>query len=79
MVFFCCKNIIQKKDKTRTTQVYSKINGFRNMLRWARISRMKKMSRLRVNFSGTIGTLDGSNMDFIAEKISIELGNKNTK
>lgn len=70
-----------KKRKNDITEIIelSKINGFRNMLRWARITRMKKMSMLRVNFSGTIGTLDGSNMDFIAEKISIELGNKNTK
>ena len=56
----------------------SKINDFRNMLRWARITRMKKISMLRINFSGTIGTLDGTDMDKIAEKISIELGNKNT-
>lgn len=70
-----------KKRKNDITEIIelSKINGFRNMLRWARITRMKKISMLRVNFSGTIGTLDGSNMDFIAEKISIELGNKNTK
>lgn len=54
----------------------TKINGFRNMLRWARITRMKKISMLRVNFSGTIGTLDGTDMDKIAEKISMELGNK---
>lgn len=46
------------------------------MLRWARITRMKKVSILRVNFSGTIGTLDGSDMNAIAEKISIELGDK---
>ena len=49
------------------------------MLRWARINKMKKISMLRVNFSGTIGTLDGADMDKITEKISIELGNKNIK
>ena len=43
------------------------------------IGNMKKISMLRVNFSGTIGTLDGIDMDAIAEKISIELGNKKTK
>ena len=37
---------------------------------------MKKISMLRVNFSGTIGTLDGTNMDKIAKKISMELGSK---
>lgn len=70
-----------QKRKNGITEIIElpKINGFRNMLRWARITRMKKISMLRVNFSGTIGTLDGGNMDLIAEKISIELGNKNTK
>lgn len=69
---------IRKNDITEIIEL-SKINGFRNMLRWARITRMKKISMLRVNFSGTIGTLDGTNMDKIAEKISIEFGNKNAK
>lgn len=68
-----CKN--QKRAITEIIEL-SKINGFKNMLRWASITRMKKVSILRVNFSGTIGTLDGSNMNTIAEKISIELGNK---
>lgn len=66
----------QKRDITEIIEL-SKINGFRSMLRWARITRMKKISILRVNFSGTIGTLDGSDMNAISEKISIELGNKN--
>lgn len=67
-----------KERKNAITEIIelTKINGFRNMLRWARITRMKKISMLRVNFSGTIGTLNGTDMDKIAEKISIELGNK---
>jgi len=67
-----------KKEKNSITEIIelSKINGFRNMLRWARITRMKKISMLRINFSGTIGTLDGIDMDNISEKISMELGNK---
>lgn len=69
----------KRKDAITEIIEISKINGFRNMLRWARITRMKKISILRVNFSGTIGTLDGIDMDTIANKISIELGNKNTK
>lgn len=69
----------KRKDDITEIIELSKINGFRNMLRWARITRMKKISMLRVNFSGTIGTLDGTDMDKIAEKISIELGNKITK
>ena len=70
-----------QKRKEAITEIIelSKINGFRNMLRWARITRMKKISMLRVNFSGTIGTLDGIDMDAIAEKISTELGNKKTQ
>lgn len=68
----------RKKDITEIIEL-PKINGFRNMLRWARITRMKKISMLRVNFSGTIGTLNGSDMDSIAERISIELGNKSNK
>lgn len=70
-----------KERKNAITEIIelSKINGFRNMLRRARITRMKKISMLRVNYSGTIGTLDGTDMDKIAEKISIELGNKQIK
>ena len=69
---------IRPKTQNAITEIIeiSKINGFRNMLRWSRITRMKKVSILRVNFSGTIGTLNGSDMNAIAEKISIELGNK---
>lgn len=67
-----------QKRKTDVTEIVEllKINGFRNMLRWARITRMQKISMLRVNFSGTIGTLNGTDMDIIAEKITLELGNK---
>ena len=74
------KDECQKRKESITEIIeLSKINGFKNMLRWARITRMKKISMLRVNFSGTIGTLDGIDMDAIAEKISIELGNKKTQ
>lgn len=65
----------RKNDVTEIVELL-KINGFRNMLRWARITRMQKISMLRVNFSGTIGTLNGTDMDIIAEKITLELGNK---
>lgn len=68
----------RKNDVTEIVELL-KINGFRNMLRWARITRMQKISMLRVNFSGTIGTLNGTDMDIIAEKITLELGNKKTK
>lgn len=68
----------RKNDVTEIVELL-KINGFRNMLRWARITRMQKISMLRVNFSGTIGTLNGTDMDIIAEKITLELGNKKTQ
>lgn len=70
-----------QRQKRAITEIIElpKINGFRNMLRWTRITRMKKISILRVNFSGTIGTLNGSDMNVIAEKIAIEFGNKKAK
>lgn len=70
-----------KARKEAITEIIeiTNINGFRKMLRWARITRMKKISLLRVNFSGTIGTLDGKDMDIISDKISLELGNKKEK
>ena len=73
---------ITEKEYTEIKESFSeiielkKINGYRKMLRWARITRMKKVSMLRMNFSGTIGTLEGSDMDIISEKISLELGNR---
>ena len=70
------KEFEERKNAITEIIELTKINGFRNMLRWARITRMKKISMLRVNFSGTIGTLDGTDMDKISEKISMELGNK---
>ena len=67
-----------KKEEITEIVELMKINGYRKMQRWARITRMKKVSMLRVNFSGTIGTLEGKDMNIIAEKISLELGNKPT-
>ena len=78
------KKITENEYKNRKSSIteiieLTNIHGFRKMLRWARITRMKKISMLRINFSGTIGTLDGKDMDTIAEKISIEFGNRKTK
>ncbi len=65
-----------KKQKAKITEIIEleKINGFRKMLRWVRITRMKKVSILRVNFFGTIGTLDGKDMNSISNKICLEFG-----
>lgn len=70
-----------KKQKDKITEIIelNKINGFRKMLRWARITRMKKVSILRVNFSGTIGTLDGKDMNGISDKICLEFGDNMSK
>lgn len=67
-----------KKEEIIEIVELMKINGYQKMQRWARITRMKKVSMLRVNFSGTIGTLEGEDMNIIAEKISLKLGNKPT-
>ena len=66
----------KKKEEITEIIELNKINNYRNMKRWARISRMKKISILRVDFGGTIGTLEGKDMNSIAEKISIDFGNK---
>lgn len=69
----------KQKNQIREIIELDKINGFKNMLRWARITRMKKISILRLNFSGTIGTLDGNYMNNISDKICAEFGNNGTK
>ena len=70
-----------EKQKNEITEIMelTNINGFKNMLRWARITRMKKVSILRLNFNGTIGTLDGQDMNTIADKICLEFGNNINK
>ena len=70
-----------KKQINKFTEIIEleKINGFRKMLRWARITRMKKISMLRVNFCGTIGTLDGKDMNNISDKICLEFGDNISK
>lgn len=48
------------------------IYKFKDMIRWANITRMRKVSILRLNFSGTIGKIDGKYMDEISKKIRLE-------
>lgn len=48
------------------------IYRFKDMIRWANITRMKKVSILRLNFNGTIGKVDGKYLSTINEKIRIE-------
>lgn len=42
------------------------------MTRWANITRMRKVSILRLNFNGTIGKVDGKYLGKINEKIRLE-------
>lgn len=52
------------------------IYRFKDMIRWANITRMKKVSILRLNFNGTIGKIDGRYLSIINEKIGLEFLNK---
>ena len=61
----------RKKQITEIVQINS-IYRFKDMIRWTNITRMKKVSILRLNFSGTIGKVDGKYLSMINEKIGIE-------
>lgn len=64
-----CEN---KKNKITEIVQLNDINGFKKMIRWANITRIRKVSVLRLNFSGTIGRIDGAYMSEISKKISEE-------
>lgn len=63
-----------KKRKDKITEIIQldEIIGFKKMTRWANITRMRKISVLRLNFSGTIGRIDGKYISTISKKISEE-------
>lgn len=63
-----------KKRKDKITEIIELDNivGFKKMTRWANITRIRKVSLLRLNFSGTIGRIDGEYMNIISKKISEE-------
>ena len=63
-----------KKQKEQITEIIQLDNiiGFKEMVRWANNTRMKKVSILRLNFSGTIGRVDGEYIGIISKKISEE-------
>ena len=42
------------------------------MVRWGNITRIRKVSILRLNFYGTIGKVDGKYMNTISKHISKE-------
>lgn len=64
-----CEN--KKKNITEIVQL-DNIFGYKNILRWSNITRMKKVSVLRLNFSGSIGSIDGEYMNLISQKIGQE-------
>lgn len=63
-----------EKKKSKITEVVQidSIYRFKDMIRWANITRMKKVSILRLNFNGTIGKIDGRYLSIINEKIGLE-------
>jgi len=61
----------QKREINEIIQ-FDKIFGFKEMTRWARIARMKKISMLRLDFLGTIGAVSGQDMNTISNKIRLE-------
>ena len=63
---------IKKKGQITEIVQIDNIYRFKDMIRWANITRMKKVSILRLNFNGTIGKVDGKYLSTINEKIRIE-------
>lgn len=63
-----------EKRKNQITEIIQidSIYRFKDMTRWANITRMKKVSMLRLNFNGTIGKVDGRYLNMINEKIRLE-------
>ena len=63
-----------KKKKEQITEIVQidNIYRFKDMIRWANITRIKKVSILRLNFNGTIGKVDGKYLSMINEKIRAE-------
>ena len=61
---------IKKKGQITEIVQIDNIYRFKDMIRWTNITRMKKVSILRLNFNGTIGKVDGKYLSTINEKIS---------
>ena len=64
-----------EKKKGQITEIVQidNIYRFKDMIRWANITRMKKVSILRLNFNGTIGKVDGKYLSTINEKIRLKV------
>lgn len=64
----------KRKDKITEIVQLDNIIGFKEMTRWANITRIRKVSILRLNSYGTIGRIDGEYINEISSKISKEFG-----
>lgn len=61
----------KKNSITEIVQI-DKIYRFKDMIRWVNITRIRKVSILRLNFKGTIGKVDGKYLSIINGKIRLE-------
>ena len=61
----------RKNDIIEIVQI-DNIYRFKNMIRWTNITRMRKVSILRLNFNGTIGKIEGKYLSIINKKIKAE-------
>lgn len=62
----------ERKEKVTAVIQLDKIYKLATMTRWADITRIRKVSMLRLNYSGTIGKVDGVYMNKISEKVGKE-------
>ena len=61
-----------RKEKLNSILQIDSIYRFKEMTRWADITRIKKVSILRLNYSGTIGKISGNYINSLSNKISKE-------
>ena len=66
------EELINREKEVTTIVQLDKIYRFKKMIRWTDITRVRKVSILRVNFSGTVGKVEGRYMNEISTKISKE-------
>ncbi len=62
----------KRKEKINSIIQIDSIYRFKQMTRWADITRIKKVSLLRINYSGTIGKISGDYINSLSNKISNE-------
>ena len=60
----------RRKEKINSILQIDSIYRFKEMTRWADITRMKKVSLLRLNYSGTIGKISGNYINSLSNVTS---------